>query len=147
MDFDAVECGLFRKHNAGYICGAIREGETDLSDHAPASPAPARLRRFRRYLYDVRVQVSVFREGVTTGFWGRTSELGMDGVGATLSGALQVGEVVSLEIPIPLPPLVMNVRAIVRYCEGLRCGFEFLVVQDEQKETMRQLCETLANAS
>lgn len=118
-----------------------------MSNQAPPSPSRARLRRFSRYRYDVRMQVSVFREGVTTGFWGRTSELGLDGVGATLSGELKAGEVVSLEFPIPMAPLVMKVRAIVRYSEGLRCGFEFLVVTDDQKEKMRQLCETLANAS
>ena len=36
-------------------------------------------------------------------------------------------------------------RAIVRYSEGLRCGFEFLVVTDEQQETLRQVCVVLAN--
>jgi hypothetical protein len=35
----------------------------------------------------------------------------------------------------------------VRYSEGLRCGFEFLVVTDEQKLTLRQVCVLLANAS
>ncbi len=121
--------------------------EDGLSNQAQTSDPRARLRRFSRYRYDVRVQVSVFREGVTSGLWGRTSEVGLDGVGATLSGELKSGEVVSLEFPIPMAPLVMKLRAIVRYSEGLRCGFEFLVVTDQQKETMRQLCETLANAS
>jgi hypothetical protein len=94
----------------------------------------------------VRINVSVFREGVTTICWGRTSELGQDGIGATLSRELQAGEVVSLEFPIPIPPHMMQVRAIVRYSEGLRCGFEFLVVTDEHKLTLRQVCVVLANA-
>jgi hypothetical protein len=72
--------------------------------------------------------------------------LGQDGIGATLSAELQAGEVVSLEFPIPLPPHLMKVRAVVRYSEGLRCGFEFLVVTDEQKMLLRQLCVVLANA-
>jgi hypothetical protein len=29
----------------------------------------------------------------------------------------------------------------------LRCGFEFLVVTAQQRETMRQLCDSLAMAS
>jgi hypothetical protein len=86
----------------------------------------------------------VFREGVTTALWGRTSEVGMDGVGVTLSGELKAGEVVSVEFPVPMAPMVMRVRAIVRYSDGLRCGLEFLVVTNEQRETMRQLCEALA---
>lgn len=109
--------------------------------------AQRRLRRFARYRFDTRIQVSVFRDGATATCWGRTSELGEDGIGATLSGELQAGEVVSLEFPIPLPPQVLKVRAVVRYSDGLRCGFEFLVVTKEQKMTLRQVCIVLANAS
>lgn len=108
-------------------------------------PAKERQRRFFRYRYDVRIQASVFRDGVTTTLWGRTSELAQDGLGATLSGELQVGEVVSLEFPISLPPHVLKMRAIVRYSEGLRCGFEFLVVTDPQREALRQVCVVLSN--
>ncbi|MBZ5550195.1 MAG: PilZ domain-containing protein [Acidobacteriia bacterium] len=103
-------------------------------------------RRFPRWRLDARIQVSVFREGVTASFWGRTNELGEDGVGATLSGELAAGEVVSMEFPIPVAPFAMNVRAIVRYSHGLRCGFEFLVVTGEQKETLRRTCKVLANS-
>ncbi len=119
-----------------------------LSGHSHATAkAYERLRRFSRHRFDVRIQVSVFREGQTITYWGRTSELGQDGMGATLSGELQTGEVVSLEFSIPLPPHLMKLRAVVRYSEGLRCGFEFLVVTDEQRLAMRQVCVVLANAS
>jgi len=122
--------------------------EAGLSDHAQAtSKAQRRLRRFSRYRFDVRIQLSVFRDGLITRCWGRTSELGEDGIGATLSGEVQAGEVVSLEFPIPLAPHVMKVRALVRYSDGLRCGFEFLVVTDEQRLMLRQVCVVLANAS
>jgi PilZ domain len=114
---------------------------------AASSQRYARLRRFERYRFDVRVQVCVFRDGHNIDLWGRTNELGMDGVGATLTGELKTGEVVSLEFPIPVAPLVMKVRAIVRYSQGLRCGFEFLVVTSQQRETMRQLCERLAKSA
>jgi len=118
-----------------------------LSDDSSAAKTFVRQRRFTRYPFDARINVTVFRGGVTTILWGRASELGLDGIGATLSGELKDGEVVALEFPIPLAPLVMKVRAIVRYSEGLRCGFEFLIVTDEQKETLRRLCEILATAS
>lgn len=108
---------------------------------------PTKKRRFERYRYDVRMEVTVFREGETTRLWGRTNELGQDGVGATVTGELKSGEVVSVEFPIPIAPLMMKLRAIVRYSDGLRCGFEFLVVTAQQRETMRKLCESLAMAS
>jgi hypothetical protein len=104
-----------------------------------------RLRRFSRHRFDVRIQASVFRDGRTTTCWGRTNELGEDGIGATLSGELQSGEVVSLQFPIPLQPYIINLRAVVRYSDGLRCGFEFLVLTDQQKLTLHQVCVVLSN--
>jgi hypothetical protein len=119
-----------------------------LTDYSqpPSQPYPWE-RRFSRYRLDARIQASVFRGDLTTVLWGRTSELGLDGIGATLSGELRPGEVVSLQFPIPLPPHVMEMRAVVRYSHGLHCGFEFLVVSDEQRMTLRQVCVLLANAS
>jgi hypothetical protein len=111
-----------------------------------AEPGYARHRRFPRRRFDVRILVSVFREGATSMLWGRTNELGADGLGATLSGGLTVGEVVSMEFPVPIAPHIMKVRAVVRYTDGLRCGFEFLVMTGAQKETLRCAWEVLANA-
>ncbi len=104
-----------------------------------------RLRRFSRHRFDVRIQASVFRDGRTATCWGRTNELGEDGIGATLSGELQSGEVVSLQFPIPLQPFIIKLRAVVRYSDGLRCGFEFLVLTDQQKLTLHQVCVVLSN--
>lgn len=109
-----------------------------------AGKTHSHVRHFTRHRFDVRIQASVFRQGATFACWGRTSELSMDGIGATLSGELKIGEVVSLEFAIPLPPNLMKLRAVVRYSEGLRSGFEFLVVTDEQKGILNQICEGLA---
>lgn len=123
-------------------------GETGLSNDAQKTAQDERQRRrFSRHRFDARIEVSVFRNGQTTKYWGRSNELGVDGIGATLSGELQAGEVVSLEFPIPLPPRVLKVRAIVRYSDGLRCGLEFLIVTEEQRLILREACVVLANVS
>ncbi len=114
------------------------------SGQAPAS-AYERQRRFPRHRLDVHIDVTIFRDGKTLALWGRTNELGQDGIGATLSGELKSGEVVSLEFPIPVAPHTVKVRAIVRYTHGFRCGFEFLIVTEEQRETLRRVCEVLAS--
>ena len=93
---------------------------------------------------DVRIQLSVFREGATTAIWGRTSEIGQDGVGATLTEELHVGEVVSMEFPIPVAPYQVKLRAIVRYANGLRCGFEFLVLSEDLRGTLRRACDLIS---
>jgi hypothetical protein len=121
---------------------------SELSNRGQATAkAHEKMRRFSRHRFDARIQVSVFRQGLTTTCWGRINELGQDGVGATVSTELQAGEVVSLEFPIPLAPHVVKLRAVVCYCDGLRCGFEFLVMSNEQRLTLRQVCVVLANVS
>lgn len=100
-------------------------------------------RRYTRHCLDVRIQVSVFREGDTALLWGRTSEIGIDGLGATLTGELRSGEVVSLEIAVPVSPHFLKLRGIVRYTQGLHCGFEFLTVNEAQRNTLQQVCAML----
>jgi hypothetical protein len=117
-----------------------------INDKTLPAPAYRVVRRYARHRMDVRIQASVFREGVTTTLWGRTSELGEDGVGATLTGELKAGEVVSMEFPVPVAPFLIKLRAIVRYTDGLRCGFEFLKVSQEQRQTLSRVCELLPTA-
>src|ERR1700685_73759 len=93
------------------------------------------------------MHVRMFQNGDFQNCWGHSTELGQDGVGATLTGELQKGEIVSLEIPLPLSPYPLKVRAIVRYRDGLRYGFEFLTLTDPQRETLRRVCEMLASKS
>ncbi len=114
---------------------------------APKPPATAHLRRYPRFAIDVRLQVRMFQDGEFRSCWGRSTELGQDGIGATLTGELETGEIVSLDIPLPLSPYPLRVRAIVRYRQGLRYGFEFLTLSDAQRDTIHRVCEMLATQS
>jgi len=111
---------------------------------APKKSSPANARRFPRFAVDTRMQVRMFQGGEFLSCWGRTTELGQDGIGATLTGELETGEIVSLEIPLPLSSYPLKVRAIVRFRQGLRYGFEFLTLTDAQREMLRRVCEVLA---
>jgi hypothetical protein len=102
-------------------------------------------RRFRRYPMDIRLSVQVFRSGETISLWGRSSELGEDGVGGTMTGELEPGEVVSMELSLPLAAYPMKLRALVRYRMGLRHGFEFLTLNAQQRDVLRRVCEMLAS--
>ncbi len=104
-------------------------------------------RRFPRFSIDVRLQVKMFQAGEFRTCWGRSTEMGQDGIGATLTGSLEPGEIVTLDIPLPLTPYPIKVRAIVRYRQGLRYGFEFLTLNDSQRDTVRRVCEYLASQS
>ena len=118
-----------------------------LAHKQPATPPGAHQRRFPRFAIDARMQVRMFQGGEFQTCWGRSTELGQDGIGATLTGELGKGEIVSLEIPLPLSPYPLKVRAIVRYRQGLRYGFEFLTLGDPQREMLRRVCEMLATRS
>jgi PilZ domain len=126
--------------------GAGNAGSTT-STGQPAAPRQNFTRRFPRYVIDVRLQVKMFQAGEFRNCWGRSTEMGQDGIGATLTGSLEPGEIVTLEIPLPLTPYPIKVRAIVRYRQGLRYGFEFLTLNDNQRDTIKRVCQYLATKS
>jgi hypothetical protein len=111
---------------------------------ATATGTPAHKRRYSRFAIDVRIQVKMFQGGEFQTCWGHSTELGEDGIGATLTGELQPAEIVTLEIPLPLTPYPIKVRGIVRYRDGLRYGFEFLTLNDSQRDILRRVCEMLS---
>jgi hypothetical protein len=123
--------------------GAGDAGSTS-STAQPAGPKQNFTRRFPRFVIDVRLQVKMFQSGEFRTCWGRSTEMGQDGIGATLTGSLEPGEIVTLEIPLPLTPYPIKVRAIVRYRQGLRYGFEFLTLNDNQRDTIKRVCQYLA---
>jgi len=69
--------------------------------------------------------------------------VGQEGIGGTLTGELQIGEVVGLEFPLPLSPQALKLRAIVRYKNGFQYGFEFLAVDAAQRQSLQRACEIL----
>ncbi|HEX3354699.1 MAG: PilZ domain-containing protein [Terriglobales bacterium] len=101
-------------------------------------------RRFARYPLNINISVHVFRGGESISLWGRSNELGEDGIGATMTGALESGEVVSMEMSLPMAASPIKFRALVRYRDGLRHGFEFLALSAAQRDEIRRACEVLA---
>jgi len=101
-------------------------------------PASREARRYPRYNVNMRVAVQVFREGVVESLWGRSNEVGQDGMSATLTGELQPGEVATLEFTLPATVIATKLRAVVRYRSGFRHGFEFLTLAEGQRETIQR---------
>lgn len=76
--------------------------------------------------------------------WGRSMEFGQDGIGVTLTGELDAGEVATLELTLPGNSTPLKLRALVRYRDGLRHGFEFLARDEMQRDLIRRTCEFLS---
>ncbi|HJS97670.1 MAG TPA: PilZ domain-containing protein [Terriglobales bacterium] len=115
----------------------------DRTDGVPGPNANASRepRRYPRYNLNIRVAVQVFRDGVVDSLWGRSNELGQDGMSATLTGELQPGEVASLEFTLPATVMPTKLRAVVRYRSGFRHGFEFLTLTEGQLEAIQRALE------
>jgi len=105
---------------------------------------PSKQRRYPRYPLDVRVSAKVFRPEAPIELWGRSIEFGQDGIGVTLTGELRPGEVATLELSLPGAGAPLKLRALVRYRDGLRHGFEFLARDTIQGEAIRRTCELLS---
>ena len=110
----------------------------------PKTPGSAASRRFPRYPLDIRVSAKVFRADSQLSLWGRSIEFGQDGIGITLTGELEAGEVATLELTLPASSIPMKLRALVRYRDGLRHGFEFLARDEVQRATILRTCELLS---
>lgn len=104
----------------------------------PNAPTGRETRRYPRYNINMRVAVQVFREGKVESMWGRSNELGQDGMSATLTGELQPGEVATLEFTLPATIHATKLRAVVRYRSGFRHGFEFLTLPEGQREAIQR---------
>jgi hypothetical protein len=113
-------------------------------DAANSKSTSVGARRFPRYPLDVHLAIHVFRSGKSVSMWGRSNEIGEDGIGGTLTGALEPGEVVSMELSLPLAAFPMKFRALVRYRDGLRHGFEFLALTAAQHDEIERVCKMLA---
>jgi len=103
-----------------------------VSDDKPPSRQP---RRFPRYPVDIHLAVHVFRPEESVSVWGRSHELGQDGIGGTL------------ELALPMAAGPMKIRALVRYRDGLRHGFEFLALTAGQRQEIQRVCKMLAAAT
>jgi|SRR6266581_3868897 len=110
---------------------------------SPGAPKPRHERRYPRCSVDMRVLVHVFRAGNFESIWGRSNEIGEDGISATLTGSLESGEVVSMEFMLPVSTEAMKIRAAVRYQSGFRYGFEFLTLSESQREKIHRALQVL----
>lgn len=84
------------------------------------------------------LDVTVVRSGVPDTVPGRSLNVCERGIAAMLAGELTAGEVVGIEIRLPLAADSLQTRALVRYQDKLRCGMEFLGLTAEQRGTIRE---------
>ena len=102
----------------------------------PGWRGPSR-RRAPRFLLQTPLDVTVLRSGIPDTLPGRSVNLGERGIAVMLAGELAPGEIVGIEVPLPLVAGLLRTRAIVRHQDNLRCGLEFVGLSVEQRATIR----------
>jgi c-di-GMP-binding flagellar brake protein YcgR len=98
-------------------------------------------RNFPRFPFDSRLTITVYRAGERLRYWGRAANISQSGIAATVSTELSLGETVTVQFSVGSDNI--EVRASVRYKRGHFCGFEFLVVDEETRATIRRTCEQI----
>lgn len=99
-------------------------------------------RRVPRFLVQAPLDVTVLRSGVPDTVPGRSLNVCERGIAAVLAGELSAGEVVNVDVRLPVvgnasgDPL--HARAMVRYQDKLRCGLEFLGLTADQRAAIRE---------
>jgi TonB family protein len=94
-------------------------------------------RRVPRFEVQAPLDVTVLRSGIPDTVPGRSVNVCERGIAAMLAGELVAGEVVGVEVRLPLVADPLRARAMVRYQHKLRCGLEFLGLTAEQRGTIR----------
>jgi TonB family protein len=103
-------------------------------------------RRSTRFHLNAPVDVTVLRSGIPQAVPGRCLNLGERGVAGVLAGELVPGEIVGVELRLPLSSDSLRTRARVCYQDKLRCGLEFLGLSAQQRTAIGEWAQrTKAN--
>lgn len=139
--YQQVLISRLRRQLSGQI-GMLATLEALKPSAAPVQPGRKERRRTSRHPFDQRLKVKVSKMGKESIFYGRVIDISEFGLGAVLSGALEVDSKVTVEFSAGCGSLVLNLAAIVRYGNGFHYGFEFGTLTNQDREHLRTLCLT-----
>jgi TonB family protein len=94
-----------------------------------------------RFHLNAPVDVTVLRSGIPQAVPGRCLNLGERGIAGVLAGELTPGEIVGVELRLPLSSDSLRTRARVCYQDKLRCGLEFLGLSTQQRAAVADWAE------
>jgi len=95
-------------------------------------------RKYPRFQIDLRLAVKA-----ATVLHGRTRNINEGGMGATVAGDINLGEIVQLQFQLPETHRPMTIHAEVRYHQGFQYGFKFINITDQQAEAIRRAVRKL----
>jgi c-di-GMP-binding flagellar brake protein YcgR len=108
-----------------------------------SSPIDRRRRRHQRYRVDFRLKTTYLEAHQYKQVEGHCSDLSEAGIGLLLPTDMNMGEVVGLNFSLPGSEVTWEVRAVARHRRGYHYGFEFLSLNGDQRENLRQYLKNL----
>jgi CRP-like cAMP-binding protein len=106
-----------------------------------ASPNWSNRRRFARYRTNLPLRI---RDHLQRNLDARCNIIAQGGLGAVVSEPLLVGSMGLLQFAIPTQPDPLRVWSFVRYQQELRHAFEFVLLTETERLSIRQFCNELA---
>ena len=106
-------------------------------------------RRSPRFKANIHTVATLIRERDISSFRARCDTISEGGVGARGSGlqSLIMGDLVALELYIPVSTHALLVNSVVRYIHGRRntgrCGLQFQSLTEDQRDLIKSYCDLL----
>ena len=91
-----------------------------------------------RYMFETRIQICVHKDNQKTIVGGWTRDLSESGLRAYVAQALVLGELVTLDIPVPSSDRQVIQARVVRTL-GTDYGFQFTSLSAEQRASIRAM--------
>ncbi len=115
----------------------------------PWFPHAPEQRRSPRFKANIHTVATLIRERDIVSFRARCDTISEGGVGACGRGlqSLVVGDLVALELYIPVSTHALSVNSVVRYIHGRRntsrCGLQFQSLTEAQRDLINRYCSLL----
>lgn len=106
-----------------------------------------RVRRSQRFKVNFAIKVFATLRNRRCVLQGRSHDLCGEGMAIYIPAELERGQMVQVEFVLPHTQQRLGVSAIVRDCEGFRCGIQFENLTEADQQALERCCERLASAS
>jgi hypothetical protein len=102
------------------------------------------VRRSRRFKVNFAIKVFAILRNRKVVLQGRSHDLCEEGMAIYIPAELERGQMVQVEFVLPHSQQRLGVSAIVRDCDGFRCGIQFENLTAADHQAVEKCCETLA---
>jgi c-di-GMP-binding flagellar brake protein YcgR len=110
----------------------------------PPAKAVTQVRRSERFRVNFAIKLFAVVHHRKCVLQGRSHDICEDGMAIYIPAELERGQMVQVEFLLPNSQQRLGIGAIVRDCQGFRCGIQFDHLTAAERHALEQCCERLA---